>query len=52
MSTQFAEWMCFNAETICDNWNEHLPENQWVDSVYEIDDDEWLIVQYQESNEE
>ena len=52
MSVRFAEWMCDNAESIAEEWNINLPENEWVDSVYDIDDDEWLIVTYQEWNSE
>ena len=52
MSSEFSDWMCDNAEIICEAWNENLPEEQWVDSVYDIDDDDWLFDQYQMSSGE
>ena len=48
MSVAFSAWLSDNAEMVCEVWNDQLPENEWVDSVYEIKDDEWLIIQYQE----
>jgi len=51
MSVAFSEWLCDNAEQVCDAWNEQLPENEWVDCVYEIKDDDFLCIQYQEHNE-
>jgi len=52
MSTTFSTWLSDNAEQVVDVWNFGVPENEWVDSVYEINDDDWLILQYQEMNEE